>query len=317
MERRHRLFVRLLALVMASGLGLGEARAADTQDALHLSCSQKEFLCLEPMLVTVRLDSARHQGLPAQPGAVSKAMHASKSKSKAEQSAALEASKRGTLKFDIQPVVKERPGAKPLPLEQQDPEAKVQQRTYDLLEWFAFPDQGGPWTVRAVFEHGGTKVVSDRITVRLSRPAKGDPEFEPMSRLHHTPWSNYDSNAFCGDTFDLVQKWPASRFAKYCHYWNGRYSQNKMEYDKAIASYGVVLEKYPDFVLADAAEYGIIECLLAQKKMPEAQKRAVALGQKLRDQATKVGIKPGTGLTSVHQLTQNVAAQLQRDPGLE
>jgi len=238
-------------------------------------------------------------------------MHESKSKSKAEKPAVAGASKLGTLKFDIQPAVKVRPGAKPLPLEGQDPESKVQRRTYDLLEWFTFPDQGGRWTVRAVFEHDGTTVVSGPISVTLSKPAKGDPEFDPMARLHHTPWSNYDTNAFCGDTFDLVQKWPTSRFAKYCHYWNGRYSQNKKEYEKAIASYRVVLDKYPDFVLADAAEYGLVECLLAQKKLPEAQKQAAALRQKLNDQEAKAGIKPGMGQTIVQQLTQSLAARLQ------
>jgi hypothetical protein len=313
MARRQWAFV----LMIAGGLGLAEGRAADSPDTLHLTSSQKEFLWLEPILVTVRLDSVRHQGLPIQAGAVSKAMHAPKGKAQAAEASAAGTSSLGTLKFDISPVVKVRPGAKPLPLEGQELEAKVQQRTYDLLEWFEFPDKAGPWVVRAVFEHGGSTAVSEPITVTLSKPGKGDAEFEPMSRLHHTPWSNYDSNAFCGDTFDLVQKWPASRFAKYCHYWNGRYAQNKQDYEKAIASYRLVLDKYPDFVLADAAEYGIVECLLAQKKLTEAQKRAAALRQRLNDQAAKVGIKPGTGQTVVQHLTQSLNAKLRRDLGLE
>src|SRR5262249_42688097 len=147
------------------------------------------------------------------------------------------------------------------------------------LEWFAFPDQGGPWTVRATFEAKGepVKLVSAPITVMLRKPLPKEAEYEPMARLHHMPWSNYDTNAFCGDTFDLVQKWPTSRFAPHCHYRNGRHLQLKKEYDKAIASYRTVVEKYPDFALAADAEYGIVECLVAQKKLSEAQKRNIAL----------------------------------------
>jgi hypothetical protein len=312
MARRHWVFV----LMTVGGLGLAAGRA-DGPNALHLASSQKEFLWLEPILVTVRLDSVQRVGLPAEVGAPGKAVHASNGKAKAGKPSVSETRRVGALKFDIAPIVKVRSGAKPLPLEGQDPEATVQRRTIDLLEWFDFPDKGGTWTVRAVFEHDGSKVVSEPITVTLAKPAKGAPEFDPMARLHHTPWSNYDTNAFCGDTFDLVQKWPTSRFARYCHYWNGRYSQNKKEYDKAIASYRVVMDKYPDFVLADAAEYGIVECLLAQKKLPEAQKAAVALRQRLNDQAARAGIKPGTGQSSVQQLTQRVSARLQRDLGLE
>jgi hypothetical protein len=30
---------------------------------------------------------------------------------------------------------------------------------------------------------------------------------------------------FCGDTFDLVEKWPSSKLARYSRYWSGRYLQ--------------------------------------------------------------------------------------------
>jgi hypothetical protein len=314
MKTRFMTLIVGIGLVTACALAIAKEPAVEGPDSLHLASAQKEFLWLEPILVTIRLDNVRGEGLPVQAGLVGKAVQVAQNKSKAGQPAA-QASKLGTLEFDIQPAVKARTGAKPLPLEGHDPDAKIQQRIYDLTEWFIFPDKGGSWTVRAVFEHNGTKLASEPITVALQKPAKGDPEFEPMSRLHHTPWSNYDTNAFCGDTFDLVQKWPASRFVKYCHYWNGRYSQNKKEYEKAIASYRVVVEKFPEFALADAAEYGIIECLVAQKKLPEAQKRTAALQQKVVDQAAKAGIKPGSGKTIVQHLTHGLDARLQR--GLE
>src|SRR5262249_55499640 len=160
--------------------------------------------------------------------------------------------------------------------------ASARSRHYDLLEWFAFPDKG-TWSVQAVFESKGGKATSSPVTISIDKPEPKDPEHDPMARLHHTPWTNYDSNAFCGDTFDLVKRWPKSRFAKYCHYWNGRYLQNKKEYAKAIASYRTVVEKYPDFALADAAEFGIVQCLHAQGKMAEAQKLNTALRKKVSE----------------------------------
>src|SRR5262249_7849208 len=158
--------------------------------------------------------------------------------------------------------------------------------------WFAFPERG-TWTVRAVFESKGTRQTSPPVTLSIHKPDPKDLEHGPMARLHHTPWSNYDTNAFCGDTFDLVKNWPNSRFAKHCHYWNGRYLQNKKEYDKAIASYRIVVSRFPDFALADAAEFGIIQCLLTQKKIAEAQKLNTALRKNLRERLAKQGIKLG------------------------
>lgn len=83
---------------------------------------------------------------------------------------------------------------------------------------------------------------------------------DAVARVHHIPWSNYETNAFRGDTFDVVKKWPDSKPAKYCHYWNGRYSQNKKEHDKAIASFRTVIEKYPDLPLAADARRALAEC---------------------------------------------------------
>jgi hypothetical protein len=267
-----------------------EARPAESKEALRLSAGQKEFLWLEPVLVTVRIEGLRGAALPAAPGA-----------GKSDKS--------GTLRFEIdhKAVKPRRNGAKPLPLEAQADD--VQARHYDLSEWFTFPDKGGPWTVRAVFEHQGARLTSEPISVSIRRPAKGDAEHEPVARIHHTPWSNYDTNAFCGDTFDLVKRWPESRLARYCHYWNGRYSQNKKEYDKAIASYRTVIEKYPDFALADDAAFGIVECLCAQKKMQEARQSNTALGQKLRQRATSASA------SAVLRLVEGLSQRLDSDVG--
>jgi hypothetical protein len=281
-----------IALGLLMGLVAGEVRAADNSAALRLVADQKEFLHLEPILVTLRLNSAVVEGLPATPGE----------------------SKWGTLRFEIDPSVKPRKDAKALPLESQEPEVKAKSRIYDLMEWFSFPDKGGTWTARAVFEHRATKLVSEPITITVRKPAKGDAEFEPVARLHHTPWSNYDTNSFCGDTFDLVQKWPTSRFARYCHYWNGRYLQNKKEFDKAITSYRTVVDKYPDFVLADAAAYGIAECLYAQKKVLEAQTALNSLRKKLEGAA---GNESSTPKTALYGLADAMARRIKQNSGTE
>jgi hypothetical protein len=273
--------------------GLAANPPAKPKEALHLTAGQKEFIWLEPILVTVRVDSDRAAGLP--PG--------------------LGASKPGTLRVKVDPPLKPRPGAKPLPLEGQGTGQKAQSRRYDLFEWFLFPEKGGTWKVQAVYEAKGITLTSESITVTVRRPAKKEAESEPVGRIHHVPWSNYDTNAFCGDTFDLVQKWPKSRLAKYCHYWNGRYLQNKKEYAKAIASYRTVTDKYPEFVLAEDAAYGIVECLVAQKKLAEARKVNAALRQKLTDRAVKAGLRSGTGQTVVQQLARGMADRIDRDLG--
>jgi hypothetical protein len=213
------------------------------------------------------------------------------------------------LRFEIEPAIKARSGAKPLPLEGQVAAGAAPTRLYDLFEWFAFPENGGTWTVRAVFEAKGFKQTSAPLSITIRKPGPKDSEHGPMARLHHTPWSNYDTNAFCGDTFDLVQKWPKSRFAKYCHYWNGLFLQNKKEYDKAIASYRIVLAKYPDFVLADAAEFGLIQCLCAQKKLQEAAQLNTALRKKLSERSAKNETKPGT----VQRLADALGRDLRRE----
>jgi hypothetical protein len=240
MNRRDVVF-GLVALVFGSAIGAivfaGEGKAA-----LRLIASQTDFLRLEPILVTVNVAGDAAVRLPASPGGESAS---------------------NQFRFEIEPAVKPRPEAKPLPSE-----ARVgtsPKRKFDLLEWFQFPDSG-TFTVRAVFEHDGSRYASEPIRVTIRNPAKGDAEFDAVARLHHMPWSNYDTNAFCGDTFDVVKNWPESRLARYCHYWNGRYSQGKKEFDKAIASYQTVINRYPGFVLADDARQGIAECKAAQAK---------------------------------------------------
>jgi hypothetical protein len=264
-----------LALLLTAGSVVSADKPGKAKETIRLSAGQKEYLTLEPILVTARLKSASIPGLPAGPG---KAL--------------------GALDFDIKPAVKVRPKARPLPLEAKGAKSSAQVRTYDLTEWFQFPAKGS-FTVRAVVKHKDGSLTSEPITFTIRRPAKGDAEAGPVDRIHHTPWSNYDTNAFCGDTFDVVKRWPKSKLARYCHYWNGRYSQHKKEYAKALASYRVVVDRFPDFPLAEHAAYGIAECLLAQDKKEDARKHLLALRDKLKQRAGKSGDK---GQTVVQKL---------------
>jgi hypothetical protein len=284
-----------VAWAVATTPGLAGDPSAKTKEALHLTADQKEFIWLEPILVNVRVDSDRTTGLPS----------------------ILGSSKQGTLSLKVDPPLKARPGAKPLPLESQGAAIDASCRHYDLFEWFLFPEKGGTWKVQAVFEQKGSTLTSDTITVTVRKPDKKDGEADPVARIHHVPWSNYDTNAFCGDTFDLVQKWPKSRLAKYCHYWNGRYQQNKKEYAKAIASYRIAADKYPGFALAEDAAYGIVECLYAQKKLTEAKKAIVALRQHLNDQAVKASTRSSPGQRVVQGLAHAMAERIDRDLGLK
>jgi hypothetical protein len=235
-----RRFGLALGAAILCAMASDRATAGEEKAALRLTASRTELLRLEPILVTVKFEGDIGPGLPAAPGG--------------ESAAEL-------FGFEIEPALKPRPGAKPLPAEARTPLARV--RKLDLLEWFQFPDNG-TFTVRAVFMHDGSRYVSDPLRVTVRKPDKTDPDFEAVARLHHMPWSNYDTNAFCGDTFDVVKRWPDSKLAKYCHYWSGRYSQNKGEYDKAIASYKALLTRYPDFDLAADARLGLEECKTAQ-----------------------------------------------------
>ncbi len=284
--RFKRVAVLVFAVVLAAGLtapGTAADRASEPKPSLDLTAAQTEFLPLEPILITLRVEG-EGAALPPGPGE----------------------SKAGSLRFEVEPAVKPRPGAKPLPLERQV--ADAQARLYDLFEWFRFP--AGTFTVRAVLEQKGSKLTSAPVRFTIGKVAKGDREEQPVARIHHTPWCNYDTDKFCGDTFDLVQTWPNSRLAKYCHYWNGRYSQNKNEHDKAIASFRTVIEKYPEFALADDAEYGIVECLVAQKKLREARERASALQKKCAERAPAEG---GKGQTAVQRLVEGMSRRLDRE----
>lgn len=213
------------------------ASGADGKDGLKLSAAQTEFLRQEPILVTLRAEGdAAATGLPAAVGGESAAR---------------------SLRFEVEPAVKPRKGAKPLPEEARTESAAA--RKYDLLEWFEFPGSG-TFTVRAVYESAGARFASAPVTVTLRTPKAGDPDADAVARIHHVPWSNYETNAFCGDTADVVKRWPESKLARYCHYWNGRYAQNQKDYARAIASYESLIAKYPDFALVDDARRGIEEC---------------------------------------------------------
>lgn len=225
-----------LGVVCFLATTIGPASAADEGATLKLSAAQTEFLRQEPILVTLRAGSESAPELPATLGGES----ASRS-----------------LKFEIKPAVKPCAGARPLPPETRT--ASSSSRTYDLLEWFQFPGSG-TFTVRAVYENSGSQLTTEPITITLRTPEKGDADFDAVARIHHIPWSNYETNAYCGDTFDVVKRWPDSKLARYCHYWNGRYSQNQKEYGRAIASYEELIARYPGFVLTDDARRGIEEC---------------------------------------------------------
>jgi tetratricopeptide (TPR) repeat protein len=243
--------------LVVSALLLVDGGSARGDDSLDLVSSQSDLLRVEPILVTLRLDSERVESLPAGPGKTDA----------------------GELRFEIEPAVKMRAGARPLPLEAQASAMNAKSRDYDLLEWYQFPGEG-KFTVRAVLEQEGVKLASKPITFSIRSPGKDDVELPPVARIHHPPWCNYGTNKFCGDTFDLANRWPDSRLAKYCHYWNGRFLQHNKEYEKAIESYEMVIKQGPKFALSDDADFGIVECLTALGKPDEAQKHNAALLEK-------------------------------------
>jgi hypothetical protein len=236
-----------LVAVLAMAVTTWGGEPAQGKKTLVLS-AQADLLTFEPILVNVQL-SGKGASLPA-------------------------GLDKGPLQFQITPAVKLRQGAKPLPLEGKVENAPS--RCYDLLEWYQFPAEG-TFKIQAIVADGSAKVTSPAVTITIRRPDKQDAEWGPVDRLHHMPWSNYVTDCFCGDTFDVVKRWPDSKLARHCHYYNGLYSQHKKEHDKALASFKIVTEKYPDFVLADAASYGIAECLLAQGKQAEAMAHVAAL----------------------------------------
>ncbi len=261
------------------------AGAEPAGDLLELKSAESEFLWMEPVIVTVRVESEKIAALPPEPGA--------------------------KLRFEIEPAVKARANAKPLALESKGADLAVQIRRYDLFEWFDFPQKGGTFKVKAVLEDGGRTIASEPVTFTTRMPGKDDPDQPAMARLHHPPYSNYETDKFCGDTFDLVEKWPASRLAKYSHYWNGRYSQNQKEYEKAIQSFRTVVEKYPDFVLAEDARYGIIECLVELKRADEARKEIASLLEKACERAEKAGFCCEKGnQTAAQRLARALAERL-------
>jgi hypothetical protein len=140
-----------------------------------------------------------------------------------------------------------------------------------------------------VLEGGGRTLTSGTVAFSVLTPAKGDREHDSVGRIHHLPWTNYDTNKYCGDTFDLVKRWPTSRLAKHCHYWNGRFLQNTKEYEAAIASYRLVIGKYPRFALTDDAAFGIVQCLAAQGKTDAARRQNASVLTKFRTQSA-VGV---------------------------
>jgi len=256
-------------LCLLSGLAClllaGPARADDSdksKNALTVTVGQKEHLALEPILVVVRVEGAI-RSVPVRVG-----------ENKGEPS----------LSFQIEPSVKPRQAAKPLPLEAEQKSAKSA-RLFDLLEWYQFPAEG-EFTITATLKQGDVTVTSKPTVVKLSKPDKKDAENGPVDRIHHVPWSNYVTDAFCGDTFDVVKRWPDSKLTKYCHYYSGMHHLHKKEYDKALASLRVVVEKYPDFLLAADADHAIGQCLTAKGDKDEATKHQAAMQKRLKKDTT-------------------------------
>jgi hypothetical protein len=272
-----------LAGLCAAGLGVDAGGRPDAR--LVLVAGQNDFLAQEPILVTARLEGVSGATLPAGPGKAGDTW----------------------LRFEIVPPVKLRSGAKPLPLEEKGANLPATARTYDLLEWFQFPAQGS-WTVRAVVERKGAVLAAAPLKVTITRPAKDDREHGPVDRLHHIPWSNYTTNAFCGDCFDLVKNWPRSRLARYAHYWNGVHHQHKKEYDKALASFRVAAED-PRFVLAEHAEYGTIECLAAQGENAAAVDLCGDVVRKVQERHGR------TAVGTVALLAERIAVRLLEEAG--
>jgi TolA-binding protein len=268
----------LVALLAGNVTTRGD-EPSQSQRTLVVSATQADHLTLEPILVTVQYNG-KAATLPARLD-------------------------KGPLQFQITPAVKPRKSAKPLPLE--DKVDSASGRRYDLLEWYEFPAEG-TFKIQAVVNDGSAKVTSQAVTITIRRPGKQDAEWGPVDRLHHIPWSNYVTDSFCGDTFDVVKRWPESRFAKYCHYYNGLFSQHKKEYDKAIASFKIVTEKYPHFVFADAANYGIAECLMAQGKRAEAMAHVAALQKAIRQRPDNAH-----GSSCVCTLVDRLAGQIRRE----
>jgi len=245
--------LQVVLFAISACVALGPGRQLLAADALLLTVDAAQVLHKEPVLVTLDLASSSIRALPAKPG-------------KSDGS---------TLRFEVEPAVQPRTKGRPLPLEAASATGAVTRRNYDLLEWYVIPD--GEFSVRAVLEHGGKALTSGTVAFTVRAPTKGDPEHDSVGRMHHLPWTNYDTNKYCGDTFDLVKRWPRSRLAKYCHYWNGRFLQNNNEHGDAIASYRLVIDKYSRFALTDDAEFGIVECLRAMGRTDEAKKHKAAI----------------------------------------
>src|SRR5262245_507193 len=102
------------ALFLAAALILGVGFAGEAASGLTVTASQKEFLALEPILVTVTRTDNAISGLSASAGV------------------------KDGIQFDIRPAVKPRPNGKPLPQEALVADVAAKQRVIDLLEWYQF-----------------------------------------------------------------------------------------------------------------------------------------------------------------------------------
>ncbi len=257
-------FFLVLAAMLLAGVWTISAQENAAQNPVSLTIAQKDLLTLEPILVAVHAP-----GINLQPG-LDNGQKAIPTSSQAQ----------ALVRFTIEPPVKPRPGAKPLELEGRL--GGAQTHLFDLLEWFQFP--AGTFTVKATVQKGGTLLSSAPIQFTIRRPDKKDAEWGPVDRLHHIPWSNYVVDAFCGDTFDVVKRWPDSRLAKYCHYWNGLHLLHKKDYQQALASFRTVVKNYPNFELAAFADLGIVECLFSLKQFAQAAAQLETIRERFHNQ---------------------------------
>ncbi len=132
---------------------------------------------------------------------------------------------------------------------------------YNVLDCYSCSDDfAGSLQLRAELAYEGKVIKSDIVSLQISRPPEGD-EREAFQRLHHFPWANYYTSKYCGDTFDLVARWPESRYVKYCHYYSGCYLQNAGEWSQAIDEFKALL-RFPAFALSPEALYQLGVCYL-------------------------------------------------------
>ncbi len=128
------------------------------------------------------------------------------------------------------------------------------------------------YTLKAVLKTPEGSIESKAITYTV-HAADSSLEEEAFGRLHHFPWANYVSNKYCGDTFDLVHRWPESRLAKYCDYYSGRFLLEQRDYNGALEKFENVITQNEPFALTSDTEVQIAVCLMNIGEKDKAKKQ--------------------------------------------